>query len=60
MATPMILDYAPGGGIRAQIYHSLTVLGDQEGSLISQQDGSHGSQPGKPHSRARLRVLERR
>ena len=43
-----------------QIYLSLTMLGDQEGSLISQQDGSHGSQPGKPHSRARLRVLERR
>ena len=35
------------------------MLGDQEGSIISQQDVSHGSQPGKPHSRARLRALER-
>jgi len=37
------------------IYPSLTILRDQEGCIVSQQDVSHGSEPGKPYSRARLR-----
>src|SRR2546430_17473013 len=41
----------------AQIYPPLTMLRDQEGSIISNQDLSHGPQPRKPHSRARLRDL---
>src|SRR5947209_13770587 len=41
----------------AQIYPPLTMLRDQEGSIISNQDLSHGPQPRKPHSRARLRHL---
>src|SRR5262245_60715996 len=43
----------------AQIYPPLTMLGDQEGSIVSNQDLSHGPQPRKPHSRARLRDLDR-
>src|SRR6266480_4923134 len=35
------------------------MLRDQEGSIISNQDLSHGPQPRKPHSRARLRDLGR-
>jgi len=31
------------------------MLRDQEGSIISNQDLSHGPQPRKPHSRTRLR-----
>src|SRR5437868_6355593 len=51
-----------------KFYPSLTMLGDQEGSIISEQDVSHGSEPGRPHSRgseprrphsrARLRNLD--
>src|SRR6266516_5621979 len=36
------------------------MLGDQEGSIITQQDVSYGSEHRKPHSRARLRDLERK
>src|SRR5947199_4490685 len=35
------------------------MLRDEEGSTVSQQDVSHGSEPGKAHSRARLRDLGR-
>src|SRR5438034_485011 len=41
----------------AQIYPPLTMLRDEEGSIISNPDLSHGPQPRKPHSRARLRDL---
>src|SRR5438034_11589870 len=41
----------------AQIYPPLTMLRDEEGSIISNPDLSHGPQPRKPHSRARLRNL---
>jgi hypothetical protein len=43
----------------AQIYPPLTRLRDQEGSIISNQELSHGSRPRKSHSRARLRDLGR-
>jgi hypothetical protein len=45
------------GSGSAQTYPPLTMLRDQEGSIVSNQDLSHGPQPLKPHSRARLRDL---
>src|SRR6266568_91007 len=41
-----------------RIYLSLTMLRDQGLHTSLKQDLSHGSEPGKPHSRARLRDLD--
>ena len=49
----------PGRSGSAQIYASLTARRDEEAPIIGNQDLSHGSQPRKPHSRARLRDLGR-
>src|SRR4029077_14397506 len=42
-----------------RVYLSLTVLRDQGRSIyIIRRELAHGSEPGKPHSRARLRDLD--
>jgi hypothetical protein len=53
-AHPAVLVSASATLRDAKFYPSLIMVRDQECSIISQKDLSHGPEPGKPHSRTRL------